>query len=1338
MGLIHSYTNSIPMEYVINLFILTNIFISLTSKVNSMDILNPNESNVRNKYSDSPHNRSIVSSTNQYHSQQQYFRVRPRSNVEVIEGSSIVLQCSVGNQAGPVQWAKDGFVLGFDRSIPGYPRYRMDGNPSEGVHNLKIERASIDDDGEYQCQVGPATNNKAIRANSRLTVLLKPKKIEINGHTNGSAVEIREGEKVTLTCLVYGGKPAAKIKWFRKDIELKTDNLPNQSVLTVTSSLNEGSSSDQITATKSQLLLNLHSEDNGVTYSCSASHPALSNPLRSTVSMSVLYPPGPPEILGYSTGKAVRSGDTLKLRCRSRGGNPLAQLVWYKDDEQVDFSFDSYAGRESVNEYIFTVKPEHNNAKLTCESKTPINPTPMTTSVTLSVQFAPSKVTIVGPDEAKAGDNVTMICKTDASNPPSELSWSIDGRTIRTENIYKSHSKGGYITTTNITLPILSTERSMKTFSCFAVNQALDKTVPASHALSILYAPFNPSIVGYDESQSLHSGTVKRFTCESQGGNPLADLKWFKGKEEITSGWTVTSTVNGVSSELTLVVTDSDNGAIYRCEASNAASKEPLEASVKLKVYFAPSKVKIKSRPARPKAGNKVDLICETESSNPASEVVWWRNGQLLPGHVNSTIDSSFGGKSTKNVLKMNVTSSDDGSIFTCQAINKLLDQSVHDALTLNVLFKPEFISSEPLASFELVEGSEASINLTARGNPSNIKYKWHRINGNGELDATRFYTDGPILNITSVLRQDSGSYLIEASNSQGTTKLPFKLNIKYAATITKTSDLVLVEMGKTAYLECTVDANPITADLIKWQRKPNYIENSMDDSLESTFSSSTLPNEFISMDEERFKITLEENRSFLSVFNITESDSGAYECLASNGIGSPDKATTNLVVKHKPRIINSPILSKSASDNGSKGKLICRAQGAPNITFQWLREGAIISDKPGNTKYNTEPAEQLNLITYQSVLIINEVANSDYGPYDCVASNELGINRLTVHFNHTSQPDPPLVLKVVNRTSSSVTLKWIPGFDGGLPQSFRIRYQKVDATGSTTLPSPNPTSSASLPNTQSTPDASSSISTEPAQYSDVYPSNTTIYTIKGLTDNTEYSFNVMAYNDLGESKYTHDIVKGKTLQETPISETERISQVFSGRSGDVPRLIIIAVSILGSSLLLLNVVLVVCFVRKRRKKRLEEADGSSTNKPTTIEMYAPASGSGGSYTNGPNETSLSGSDEEKHSEGAYSGHTDYDMEMNPGDTLNGNQQNIHPNIHSYMHGNIHQSLSTYLIDDTLDHVTSYYQPMFGQENKCINIPPVPPLRSINLASFLPMINEEPLFINSSPLGHLV
>lgn len=43
--------------------------------------------------------------------QQQYFRVKPQ-DTSVIEGQTIELQCRIGNQAGSVQWSKDGFVLG--------------------------------------------------------------------------------------------------------------------------------------------------------------------------------------------------------------------------------------------------------------------------------------------------------------------------------------------------------------------------------------------------------------------------------------------------------------------------------------------------------------------------------------------------------------------------------------------------------------------------------------------------------------------------------------------------------------------------------------------------------------------------------------------------------------------------------------------------------------------------------------------------------------------------------------------------------------------------------------------------------------------------------------------------------------------------------------------------------------------------------------------------------------------------------------------------------------------------------------------------------------------------
>ena len=92
----------------------------------------------------------------------------------MIEGSTVVLQCVVGNQRGPVQWAKDGFVLGYDRNIPGFPRYSMIGDASIGVHNLRIVDARNEDNGEFQCQVGPGGKNYApIRATSKVTVLSK-------------------------------------------------------------------------------------------------------------------------------------------------------------------------------------------------------------------------------------------------------------------------------------------------------------------------------------------------------------------------------------------------------------------------------------------------------------------------------------------------------------------------------------------------------------------------------------------------------------------------------------------------------------------------------------------------------------------------------------------------------------------------------------------------------------------------------------------------------------------------------------------------------------------------------------------------------------------------------------------------------------------------------------------------------------------------------------------------------------------------------------------------------------------------------------------------------------
>ena len=46
------------------------------------------------------------------------------------------------------------------------------------------------------------------------------------------------------------------------------------------------------------------------------------------------------------------------------------------------------------------------------------------------------------------------------------------------------------------------------------------------------------------------------------------------------------------------------------------------------------------------------------------------------------------------------------------------------------------------------------------------------------------------------------------------------------------------------------------------------------------------------------------------------------------------------------------------------------------------------------------------------------------------------------------AKPYPPYLIHVVNKTARSITIAWKAGFNGGLSQSFRIRYKPVEASG--------------------------------------------------------------------------------------------------------------------------------------------------------------------------------------------------------------------------------------------------------------------------------------------------
>lgn len=51
---------------------------------------------------------------------------------------------------------------GYDRNVPGFPRYSIFGDEKDGVHNLRIENARLEDDGEFQCQVSASSLLKTV------------------------------------------------------------------------------------------------------------------------------------------------------------------------------------------------------------------------------------------------------------------------------------------------------------------------------------------------------------------------------------------------------------------------------------------------------------------------------------------------------------------------------------------------------------------------------------------------------------------------------------------------------------------------------------------------------------------------------------------------------------------------------------------------------------------------------------------------------------------------------------------------------------------------------------------------------------------------------------------------------------------------------------------------------------------------------------------------------------------------------------------------------------------------------------------------------------------------
>lgn len=80
----------------------------------------------------------------------------------------------------------------------------------------------------------------------------------------------------------------------------------------------------------------------------------------------------------------MRINDTLRLKCISEGGNPLAHVVWYKNNKEIDQSY-ATGQNKAENDLILKVQSSDNDAIFKCEASNVATVKPLDASFKLTV-----------------------------------------------------------------------------------------------------------------------------------------------------------------------------------------------------------------------------------------------------------------------------------------------------------------------------------------------------------------------------------------------------------------------------------------------------------------------------------------------------------------------------------------------------------------------------------------------------------------------------------------------------------------------------------------------------------------------------------------------------------------------------------------------------------------------------------------------------------------------------------------------------------------------------------------------------------------------------------------
>nr|XP_031847981.1 protein turtle-like isoform X7 [Nomia melanderi] len=355
------------------------------------------------------------------------------------------------------------------------------------------------------------------------------------------------------------------------------------------------------------------------------------------------------------------------------------------------------------------------------------------------------------------------------------------------------------------------------------------------------------------------------------------------------------------------------------------------------------------------------------------------------------------------------------------------------------------------------LEGEKVQFSCEAKALPGNVTVRWFRegapVTEVSALDTrVTIKADGSLV-INPVSADDSGQYLCEVTNGIGDPQSANAyLNVEYPAKVTFTPTVQYLPFRLAGVVQCYIKANP-PLQYVTWTKDKRLLE------------------------PYQTKDIVVMNNGSLLFTRVNENHQGRYTCTPYNAQGTQGSSGPMEVLVRNPPVFTlepEPIYQKKVGETVEMHCDAQEAEGTQKPTIQWhRRDGASI--------------ERNRAKIIGGNLTIESLRRSDFGFYQCVATNEVAtISASTQLIVEGTQPHAPYNVSGT-ATEFSVTLTWLAGYSGGpdYKQDYTIWYRESGTSEWLTIP--------------------------------VTPSGSTTVTINNLTPGTLYEFQVIGKNALGD-----------------------------------------------------------------------------------------------------------------------------------------------------------------------------------------------------------------------------